>query len=418
MVQVGKSHLTKSESFMTNVNDIPYDLPGLWDEYALEMSRKGIESPRIVIHGNGGKNNMGDDAILEVLILRALKHFPKARLTIVCYGPEIVQKRYQHIDNLKACYFASWGTIKAIVLSNIYIIGGGGIINWTNAYAGFNKFRIFDMKGKFLYFAVLFAKLFGAKTNFYAIGATSFPDIINKTLVRTIVPLADHISVRDSLSLKNLRSVNIKREIHQILDPAFSLIPAQRAKALEILSGFGINNKDRPLIGLTLRYVLDGTSDNNETLDEAAKLVSFLTNEKGCTVFFIPTSQHPKKPIEDDLHFANEVKKRIGESPHYIIMNEYYDPAVMMAILGEMDFSILERLHAMILSSKMGVPMFAISYDNKIPEFAEIAKRNDIPSDPPKIIDVQTFNSGIIRQYIEPDIDKIIEKKKNENRTQ
>jgi len=393
---------------MNDVNDISYDVPGLWEQYVQSMRNKSIDRPRIVIHGNGGKNNMGDDAILHVLIHRVLKHFPDARITVVCFGPDVVLHRYKYIPDFRAFHFRSWGTLRAIMKNDLYIIGGGGIINWTNAYSGFNRFRIFDMKGKFLYFAIFFARLFGSMTNFYAIGATSFQDPVVKLLARIVIPLSDVVSVRDSLSLGNLKRIGIKRTIHHILDPAFSMEPAPREKALEVLREWGIKERKRPLVGLTLRYVLDGVSDNEVTLSEAAKLVQFLIEEKGCDVFFIPTSQHPRKWVEDDLHFAREVRRRLGNVPHCFVMEKYYDPDVMMAVLREMDFSILERLHAMILSCKTGVPIFAVSYDNKVLEFAKIAARRDIPIDPPEVVSVAEVNDGGIIDRVEPHIDKMI----------
>ena len=391
-----------------DVNEFPYDVPGLWEEYQTYFQKRGISKPNIVLHGNGGKNNMGDDAILEVILRRCLKAFPEARVTVVCYGPGVIQRRYQDLANVDACYFRSWTTLRAIGKSHLYIVAGGGILNRTNVYAGFRRFAMFDPKGKFLYFAVVLAKLFGARTNFYAIGATSFNDPLVKLLARLVIPIADDVSVRDSRSLDNLKGIGITRHIHTVLDPAFSLRPAPRDEALKILQSCGVRKGERPLVGLTLRYVADSEVDNEATIDQAEILVRFLIRDKGCTVLFIPTSQHPRKWVEDDLHLARQLHERLGEQPHFHVVDKFYDPGTMMAILGEMDFSILERLHAMILSSMMGVPLFAVSYDKKVQVFAEIAAREDIPIDPPDVVTMEEFNSGRICSRVESHVDAVL----------
>ena len=48
---------------MKDINSIPYDIPDMWEDYTKSFHAKGITFPRIAIHGNGGKNNMGDALI-------------------------------------------------------------------------------------------------------------------------------------------------------------------------------------------------------------------------------------------------------------------------------------------------------------------------------------------------------------------
>lgn len=383
------------------MNNVPHDVPGLWDEYVELMQRKGVKSPRVVIHGGYGKNNFGDDAILHVLITRVEKYLPNAHITVVCHGPANIRNRYSELSNISACNFKSLATIKAIVKSHIYLIGGGGIVNLINIYSGFQTFRIFDMKGKFLFVAAYLAKIFGANTHFYAIGATSFPDPVVKWLARFVLNRADIVSVRDPLSIANLQGIGVKRKLIHVLDPALSLEPASEEGAHSALKECGIDKKLRPLMCLNMRYVRDGVTDNNQTIAETVILVRHLIEEKEFDVLFMPVSQHPTEHFEDDLDFGRQVKSGLGNTTHFYLMDKYYHPSVMMAILREADFCILERLHAVILASKVGVPFFAITYDDKVKEFVKLVDRENM------MIDLSAFNLGKIRERIDSYIDRL-----------
>jgi polysaccharide pyruvyl transferase WcaK-like protein len=380
------------------MNSIPHDVPGLWESYAELIQKKGIEHPRVVIHGGYGKNNMGDDAILHVLLTRTKKYLPKADIMVVCHGPDNVLKWYPDIS---ACHFKSFSALRAIAKSHIYFIGGGGIINVINTYSGYRTFRIFDLKGKFLFVAAYLAKIFGAKTHFYAVGATSFPDPVVKLLARIVMNQADVVSVRDSLSITNLRRIGVKKELVQVLDPALSLQPAHKETALAVLKECGIHRGQRPIVCINMRYVNDKVIDNRKTIAETIVLIRYLINEKMCDVFFIPVSQHPSNHFEDDLDFGRQVKKGLNLTSHFYLMEKYYHPTVMMAVLREMDFCILERLHAVILASKTGVPFFAVAYDNKVSEFVKTTGRENM------MIDLNGFNMGIIIKKIGTHIDRL-----------
>ena len=106
--------------------DIPADVPGLWEGYAEWLGAKGVSRPRVAIHGGYGKNNLGDDAILDVLLSRTLARFPDAAVTVVCHGPANVEARYRDLPNLSACHFKSLAALRAVVGSHLYFIGGGG----------------------------------------------------------------------------------------------------------------------------------------------------------------------------------------------------------------------------------------------------------------------------------------------------
>ncbi len=372
------------------MKDIPHDVPGLWEDYASYVRDRGIAAPRVVIHGGYGKRNMGDDAILHVLIERVRKHLPTARITVLCHGPENVRAWY---PDVAACHFMSLTALKAIVKSHIYIIGGGGIINRINTYSGRRFLKILDMKGKFLFMAAWAAKLLGARTHFYAIGATSFPDAYVRLLARWVLRRADCVSVRDPLSGKNLRDIGVNRAIVQVLDPALSLEPAPTGEAVEILEAIGLSAKesrDRPLVGINIRYVRDPEIDNEHSIAETVRVVQYLVEQRHCDVLFLPISQHPSQHFEDDLDFGRQVSARLRDCGSFFVLETYHHPRVMMAILEQMDCLILMRLHAVILASVMNIPVIVASYDNKVSEFVTLTRNEEA------LLDIKNYSADAV----------------------
>jgi len=384
-----------------------YSITHIWKDYVDEFRRKGVDIPRVVIHGGYGKKNLGDDAILEVILERIKNDMPTARVVVLAHGPEEVKK----IHRVEAYHFASFGAFKSIVTANVYVIGGGGIINVVNMYSGFKTFKIFDMKGKFIFFAPYLAKMFGAKTVFYAIGATSFPDPVVKWLARFVLNRVDSVFVRDRLSIANLQEIGVKRELIQVLDPALSLEPASREEAVRIMQDMGLEEKtlrSRPVIGINLRYVLDPKVDNENSLNETARLADYLIYEKQCDVLFLPISQHPSKHFEDDVDFGRQVRSRLCDTSHFFMLSQYPYPRTMMALLGEMDFLILTRLHSVILGWKMNVPLFTLSYNHKVTEFVKMIGREDM------LVSLKEFTLEKIQALIDPHINLISAPSKTE----
>jgi len=265
------------------------------------------------------------------------------------------------------------------------------------------------MKGKYLFVAAYLAKIFGARTNFYAIGATSFPDILVKLLSKIALSNADEVSVRDPLSISNLRKLGIKRELVLVRDPALSLEPARPEEAVRILESMGLRSKasrSRPLVGINFRYVNDPAVNNERSLTQAAQLVRYFIREKKCDVLFLPISHHPSKHLEDDLDFGRQVRNRLDHVSHYFILEDYLHPRLMMALMGEMDCMILSRLHSVILGSKMNAPIFTVSYDDKVTQFVRLIQKEDM------LMKLNDFSAEKAQQCIGTELDLIIESKK------
>lgn len=360
----------------TPLSSIPADVPGLWETLEERFASLG-RPPRVVIHGGYGKNNLGDDALLHVIRGRVLAAFPDAEIHVVCHGPQRVMERYRDDAEgpVTSSHFKSVDTVRGALRSDLYIIGGGGIVNRINAYSGLMILKWLDPKGKFQFLAALLAGWTGAFTLYYGIGAESFPDPVVRSLTRFALQRASVVSARDPRTIANLRELGVKRDIVAVLDPALSLEPADPALADALLRESGSVPRDertRSLVGLNFRWVGDPAVDNDNTLSEAVRLAREL-RERGCDVMFLPISQHPDKHLEDDLDFGRRLRERLGAPEWFTLLERYPHPAEYMALLGACDALVLSRLHAVILGTMMGVPIAIVTYDDKVSEFVKLS---------------------------------------------
>lgn len=344
----------------------------LWRKWGQDLHKQGRLRPHVVLHGGYGKRNLGDDAILEVLLAQIQEAIPWAQITVVCHGPAEVRARY----GVPACHFASWAALKAILTADVYIIGGGGIINRINSYSGFLRLRALDPKGKFLFIAAAIAKLKGARLDFHAIGTTSFPDFVVRWLAPRILNRADALTVRDRRSQEILQAAGVQRPIRVVPDPVVELetAPPETARQLLIETGIAL---DRLKVGINFRYVAETDIDNTQTVRDVARLVEWLQVEWDAQVVFLPFGRHPSRQVENDLLFAHEVAGQLKHRQGFYILERDIRPAEMKAVLGQMDLCVLERLHSVILAAPTGVPLISVIYDQKVAAFADMAGLKD-----------------------------------------
>jgi polysaccharide pyruvyl transferase CsaB len=361
----------------------------LWQEWGQDLHKQGRLHPQVVLHGGYGKRNLGDDAILEMLLSQIQEAIPRAQITVVCHGPVEVRARY----GVPACHFASWAALKTILMADIYIIGGGGIINRINSYSGLLRLRALDPKGKFLFIAAAIAKLRGARLDFHAIGATSFPDFVVRWLAPQILNRADALTVRDRHSQEILQAVGVQRPIRVVSDPAVKLESAPSKAARQLLIETDID-LDRLKVGINFRYVAEPDIDNSQTVRDVARLVEWLRVEWEAQVVFLPFGRHPSRQVENDLIFAHEVARQLKHRQDFYILERDIQPAEMKAILGQMDLCVLERLHSVILAVSTGVPFISVIYDHKVAAFVDMAGLKDTK------LPLRQFNFEIAREKV------------------
>ncbi len=274
-------------------------------EEQLERILKGIpkQKPLILIQGGYGKNNTGDDALLLAIRQKVLEIVPGAHIVALCHGPENVQKLY----GIEAAYFTDKKARKLLRTCDALIIGGGGIVNKINTYSGLKVFKIFDPKGKFLFFTALFTKLRKKPVVFYVVGMTSIPDALVRFLMKRTLGRVDLLAVRDPVSYQIAGEIAPRQQIFLCHDPALNYRPAVPANIQPVLEQAGVREGQEYLV-FNARFVLDEAVNAGARAAIAAVIAALSRQMPEKKIILLPISMHPSKRLEDDLQCLREIQ--------------------------------------------------------------------------------------------------------------
>ncbi len=299
---------------------------------------------RVLISGYYGFRNIGDEAVLQVLAAELSK--AGAEPIVLSASPEETQSRY----NVKAYNRLNPGQIfKAVNQSNVLLSGGGSLFqDATSSYSLYYYLGI-----------VTLAMVLRKHVYIYSQGIGPIQRKLNRSMFAAVINRTRTISVRDQGSYSELQAMGVtKPAVTVTSDPVFLLQPASPERGANLLLEAGVDTGDAgPLIGMAVRSWGQGK-------DMAARFASVadkIIEDFGARLVFLPF-HHPH-----DLDFTFDIVNRMKQKPY--IVDNISLPSEMMSVMGLMHINIGVRLHALIFSACMGVPMIGISYDPKIDGF-------------------------------------------------
>lgn len=321
---------------------------------------------RILIIGGYGFGNLGDEAVLNVIIGRFRKETKSnTKITVLSYDPQETKK----LHGVNAC--GPLGTLIEIMRSHEVIIGGGEVIIDYN-------------KPWFLYLIVcislvILAKLFKRekKMRFYAIGV-HITNPVRRAIISKLMNFSDEISVRN-ISEKDFRDLGVRKKFSVVPDPALDLEPVDSEKARMMLCREGVN-LTKFLVGLSVASV-----KNKELCHTLVRVVSqvvdWLLSQFNTEVVFISSSNHKFRDLQKDLLIAERLYRAINLKRKFRILRRNYTPQELKAIIGQMNLFIGMRLHPLIFAYEMGVPLISIAYYKRVESFCELYSQNRINLD-------------------------------------
>lgn len=300
---------------------------------------------KVLISGYYGFGNTGDEAILEVLSSQLKSS--GIEVGVFSNNPKETEKNY----GVKAYpRFKLNKIIKAISQCDAIISGGGSLFQDATSSTSL-----------YYYLGIVQLGMWMRKKVFvYSQGIGPIYKKVNQKIFSCVIKKAASISLRDSISKNELTRLKIDKKVYVEVtaDPVFLLESAPEEKAEQVLSLLGIERKkDSLLIGLSVRQ----WKDSPTSASTFAQIVDNIIQKYGATVVFLPF-HHPS-----DLEFS---KKIVGLMKNEAaVLEDRLLPSEVMAVMGKMDINIGVRLHALILSAAVGVPVIGISYDPKIDGF-------------------------------------------------
>ncbi len=287
----------------------------------------------IVVIGNYGAGNLGDDAIFAG-ILRDIKNFDsKIKVSVLSGMFATSENIYKKAEKL---HFFSLGigggrksalTRRKIKESDLVILGGGGLFIDSES-----------MRAPLIWFRQAWA-VYCMKRPYICYGQSVGPlkSRINRILTKWVFSHALAIHVRDEDSTKYLKKIGVKKTIHVGTDPAFSYLIDEKSE------------KKEDLLLVSLRKWNKESEESWDLIVEAARAFAI---KKSLKLAFIA------------MQFGN--KNEIESLKEYGEVFEPHSAKEAFKLISSAKFLISMRLHADIFALVAKTSVLAISYSQKV----------------------------------------------------
>ncbi len=309
---------------------------------------------KIVISGYHGFGNIGDEAILKVMVTEFNKM--NVDITVLSQNPEETKRKFNVNTVDRTSVFK---IIKTMKHSDVLISGGGSLLQESTSKKSIYYYL-------FIYFV---ASLFKKKIIIYSQGIGPIYRNKSKRFIKYFFNKASFISVRDENSKKELISYGIKEEDIKITaDPVmgFDYIKKNTKKNTKKKIGFAVKS-----------------SRKKDVSDDFVAIIKKL-NDKGYESVLIPFH------YQEDLALIQTIEEKLDFKVSSV--KEKKNVMDMMDIISDLDLLVGVRLHSLIFAVVTHTPLIGISYDPKIDSFLESIEEEAVS-------DINSIN-----------IDKVIEK--------
>lgn len=290
---------------------------------------------RVLLSGYYGFGNLGDEALLEVIVERVRRRFPGVVLDVLSATPEATAKRL----GVEATQRWKPQAVRAAISrADAVLSGGGGLLQSATSlrslayYAGILRAAIRAHRR-----TMIFAQSIGPL------------DLIGKLLVRRLCRGLDRATVRDERSRALLASLLPGTPIERTADPVFLYDPHEAAD----LSREGLGPESGAYAVICLR-TCHGFAAGIATI---ARAVDRLADVHRVRAAFLPLGG------AGDAEVSTTVIRACRTAPMLLPQPSLAKAAAILAgarvVMGM-------RLHALILAARSAVPFLAIPYDPKV----------------------------------------------------
>lgn len=337
---------------------------------------------RFYVHGYYGNENLGDEAILTVLVENLKRIWPDCEISIVSADDKSPQRvGVQRVLNKS----------ESIRSSDVVIIGGGGMFDDAGPRGWRDQAPMFK--------EILYAKWLRKKVVFFAVGVGPYRSIIGKTVLALEGRLANLITVRDQESFDFLCRYRVpKKKIHLTGDLAFLLRDATpeeiEPSVLEALSQ--IEAFPQPRIGVNLFSLSTLVSKKPEVDRErreilAGALDGVMDKLGGSTIF---VSAQGMKDGKDFLE-ADKTIALMKNKDQCLNVPYFENPPIFKEVVKKLDCLIGMKLHSLMFGFMAGVPILGLSYHPKVSSFMKMIGASNF------CISIQGLSSEVLTTLIQ-----------------
>jgi polysaccharide pyruvyl transferase CsaB len=298
---------------------------------------------KFIISGYYGFDNLGDEAILAVLVQELRREFPEAELVVLSQSPEETTRHY-HVRAINR--WSLHQILRELSGANLLISGGGGLIQDRSSRR--SPLYYLGLMGLAMRFCPVVVIGQG-------IGPLSSPfiDWIAKRLFRRV----GFAMLRDEASRHWIRRAGLPDEkvfaggdLILLTWPAWAALREPMKPAPTSI---------QPLIGVALSGVL-----SRKVKSEIASQLDRVYAEMGLRPILISFHLHKDLKELEELQSLTKV-------PVLIVEPSASDPRGMLDCIQQMRFMVGMRLHSLIFALLAARPIVAIAGDPKIERFVQ-----------------------------------------------
>ena len=300
---------------------------------------------RVAISGSYGGMNLGDEAILEV-ILRELRASLDVDVVVFSRNAKDTEQRHK-VRAVPIREMHKDDVFEELRKLDLFILGGGGIL-----FDGLVEDMLRDVN---------WARELGIPVMVYAISVGPLKTPESKQLVVTALSKVDKITVRENEAKRILHDLGLEQEIEVTADPGLLLKPQSFTK--EMLKMEGIN-PDSPLVGFSLREPGPAAPDLNieQYHGILANAADFMVERFDAQILFVPMEVGDNK---DPQHSHAVISKMVNAQRASVLKGEYSSAAVL-GLMKHMSFVVGMRLHFLIFAGIQKVPFVPLPYATKV----------------------------------------------------
>ncbi|MCX9081528.1 MAG: polysaccharide pyruvyl transferase family protein [Candidatus Methanoperedens sp.] len=328
-----------------------------------------MKNKNILLIGNYGNYNIGDETLLKVIVLGLLEKDDQAKISIPVRNPEFIDIYHADISRSLKSFnvYDIKELLNCLIRSDKVIVGGGGI--WSG-YTG--------KLAKLIPFFLIISKILGKEVIVKSVGLYNTAPGIEKILVNLSFFFVDQCSVRDEESFKNIWSLNKKVNIDNDLAlelPAFlskqelgqkyeSLL--KETPEYNILSH--IKDQDKYIIGLSIKP-LKNLDKTRELIDITSKFINIANTKYNPRIHFafFPFAG-TNSDIENDELLTDEIIKKVDFKENITVISRN-NPIIWFLLTRSVNIFIGMRFHSIIFAFVNNITLLAIPYENKVLNF-------------------------------------------------
>jgi len=291
---------------------------------------------RFLLSGYYGFGNLGDEALLAIIVEQLRRRWPTAMIEVLSATPEATRAEYDVDATQRHDLLA---VRQAIRRSTCLLSGGGGLLQNTTSlrsllyYAG-----MLHVAARAALPTCIFAQSIGPL------------DACGRRVVARLCRSVGLATVRDTASERLLRELLPQLRIERTADPVFLM---RSPSSEEREAPLGLRSESGPLAFISVRR----SKQSEQVVERVVRAVDHLATRWGIRSVFVPLGG------ASDAEVATAVIRKSTSRP---LLLPGGDLATTAALIARCDVVIGMRLHALILAAAAHVPFLSLSYDPKV----------------------------------------------------